>query len=145
MISIRKGMFETNSSSIHALIIDRNELKAKRTLKINGSFDKYYDLYGDIDGPSFAYCLARERRETAEFFSFLKKIGVETVYLDGNPMRLVNELADDPTFLDRSDLKALVLGDIINYNIDNNDTEGVAKYHQYERDTENYCVIDADY
>ena len=81
MISIRKGMFETNSSSIHALIIDKDTVVPKKIIHMSSDFDEYCIESTNVDGPSYMYYLARERRQTKELFSYLKKGGVEKVIL----------------------------------------------------------------
>lgn len=50
MIIIRKGMFETNSSSCHTYIYDRSELVIPSKIYINTNDDKeiinyYYQIY----------------------------------------------------------------------------------------------------
>lgn len=143
MISIRKGMFETNSSSIHALIIDKDTIEPKRIIHMSSDFDEYSAESNDVDGPSYVYFLARERRQTKELFSYLKKCGVEKVLLDGNPMQLVIKTEDDPDFRPLQEIQALVFGDVKTIYVDRDYERDT--FDQYDNNQDQYYVLDVNF
>ena len=143
MISIRKGMFETNSSSIHALIIDKDTVVPKKIIRMSSDFDEYCIESTNVDGPSYMYYLARERRQTKELFSYLKKCGVEKVILDGNPMQLVIKTEDDPDFRPLSEIQALVFGEVLTLYVDRDYERD--QFDKYNNNQDQYYVLDVDY
>lgn len=78
MIIIRKGMFETNSSSCHTYIYDRSELVIPSKIYINTNDDKeiinyYYQIYEN------------------DFIAWLQKIGVKDIYINGEQITEIYE------------------------------------------------------
>ena len=81
MIQIRKSCFETNSSSVHALVIPDDQ-----TISIPTKVTLYGGEYGwenDVDDDTLNYfyqaCVDKGRAEVDRFFNYLKSKGVEEI------------------------------------------------------------------
>lgn len=81
MIQIRQNIFETNSSSVHALVIPNNQsIHIPNRVSLSGG---EYGWENDVDGDTLDYfyqaCLDRGREEVDKFFNYLKRKGVEEI------------------------------------------------------------------
>ena len=81
MIQIRLSQFETNSSSVHSLVIPKDT-----KIDIPHSVYLFEGEYGwtehkDYDTLSYFYtaCVERGKEEVEKFFSYLKRKGVEEI------------------------------------------------------------------
>ena len=81
MIQIRKGCFETNSSSVHALVIPDDQtisIPTKVTL-YSGEYGWENEEYGDTLNYFYQACVDKGRDEVNKFFAYLKSKGVEEI------------------------------------------------------------------
>ena len=82
MIQIRQGLFETNSSSVHVLVIPKDtEIIIPQIVYLRGgeygwSSDEEYDTMSYF----YEACLARGQEEVNKLVSYLKRKGVEEVH-----------------------------------------------------------------
>lgn len=82
MFSIRQNFFETNSSSVHALVIPKNTpIHIPKRVVLQGGeygweFEERYDTLDYI----YETCVHRGRDELEKFFAYLKRKGVEEIY-----------------------------------------------------------------
>lgn len=81
MISIRTSIFETNSSSVHALVIPKDT-----KITIPNRVSLYYGEYGweqsvETDTLDYIYtaCVDRGQEEVDKLISYLKRKGVEEI------------------------------------------------------------------
>jgi len=82
MIQIRKGCFETNSSSVHALVIPDDQtisIPTKVTL-YGGEYGWENEEYGDTLNYFYQACVDQGREEVNRFFNYLKSKGVEEIH-----------------------------------------------------------------
>lgn len=86
MISIRKGQFETNSSSVHALIIDT---------EANGKLPTILNLDVDSDEGDYVRKFVREldEEQTDKFVNWLYYHGVDEIKYHGSN-KWLNDLAE---------------------------------------------------
>lgn len=81
MIEIRSSVFETNSSSVHVLVIPKEtKITIPTRVVISGGEygwenDKYYDTIDYM----YQACVSRGREEVEKFFDYLKRKGVEEI------------------------------------------------------------------
>lgn len=86
MIKIRNNIFETNSSSTHAICFGDNINKLPKTMRFNLDYFGRYDGYVDRDDYLYTaicdfYCYGNEWKDKWEWVeSVLKKNGVEKIY-----------------------------------------------------------------
>ena len=82
MIQIRKSCFETNSSSVHVLVIPKDtKIDIPRKVFLSGgeygwSSDTEYDTLNYF----YQACLDSGREELEKFFDYLKRKGVEEIH-----------------------------------------------------------------
>lgn len=129
MKKIRKGVFETNSSSTHSICIAKDTtITLPKNLHFEfGEFGWEYDtLYSIAEKASYLYTglIANSRNEDADrIFSFLKDKGVDVTfesgqdvgYIDhsGNLTKFLNDICSDNDKLLRflfSDLSFIITG-----------------------------------
>lgn len=82
MIQIRKGCFETNSSSVHALVIPDDQtisIPTKVTL-YSGEYGWENEEYGDTLNYFYQACVDQGRAEVDRFFNYLKSKGIEEIH-----------------------------------------------------------------
>lgn len=82
MITIRNGLFETNSSSVHVLVIPKD-----MSITIPKKVYLYGGEYGWSDSTEYntldyfyQACIDRGRDELDKFFNYLKRKGVEEIH-----------------------------------------------------------------
>ena len=81
MIEIRNGFFETNSSSVHALIIPK-DTRISIPKSVNLRFDDYgWEHEQEYDTLSYLYtaCVNRGQKEVDKLMAYLKRKGVEDI------------------------------------------------------------------
>ena len=82
MIQVRNGTFETNSSSVHLLIIPK-ECNIKIPPKVFLVF-KEYGWSSDVEDQALNYvyqaCVDQGKEELNKFFDYLKRKGIQEIY-----------------------------------------------------------------
>lgn len=82
MLNIRKGLFETNSSSVHVLVIPKDQaIHIPKSVRL--SFNDYGWSEGiEYDTLNYLYqaCVDKGKSELNKFFAYLKRKGVEEIY-----------------------------------------------------------------
>ena len=79
MISIRNRQFETNSSSVHVLVIpkDTNILIPKVVTLTGGEYGWENEEYWDTLNYFYQACVDAGRESVAHFFAYLRRKGIE--------------------------------------------------------------------
>ena len=96
MVSIRLGLFETNSSSVHVLVIPKDTKLTipKKVYLTGGDYgwenNKAYDTLNYF----FQACLDRGKEEVNKFIDYLKRKGVEEI--EGGILRYVEDAEEYP-------------------------------------------------
>lgn len=82
MISIRNRQFETNSSSVHVLVIpkDTNIRIPKVVSLTGGEYGWENEEYWDTLNYFYQACVDAGRESVAQFFAYLKGKGVEEIH-----------------------------------------------------------------
>lgn len=82
MIEIRNNMFETNSSSVHVLVIpkDTNIDIPHKVFLSGGEYGWSSDTDYDTLNYFYQACLDKGREELEKFFNYLKRKGVEEIH-----------------------------------------------------------------
>lgn len=82
MIEIRNNMFETNSSSVHVLVIpkDTNIDIPHKVFLSGGEYGWSSDTDYDTLNYFYQACLDNGREELEKFFNYLKRKGVEEIH-----------------------------------------------------------------
>ena len=82
MISIRNRQFETNSSSVHVLVIpkDTNIHIPKVVSLTGGEYGWENEEYWDTLNYFYQACVDAGRESVAQFFAYLKEKGVEEIH-----------------------------------------------------------------
>lgn len=120
MLQFRQSFFETNSSSTHAFIVDLTTRRAKTSVRINPNFDLDWFTWFKGDepdfGPSFLYAEAKDARQEKEFFNYLYRLGIDTIYLGTNELTLKEDTSvDDPTFEPLDIIQHLIFSEVEPY------------------------------
>ena len=81
MYQIRQSIFETNSSSVHVLVIPKDtKIDIPHSVYL---FEGEYGLQADKEYDTLSYfytaCVERGREEVEKFFNYLKRKGVEEI------------------------------------------------------------------
>lgn len=87
MISIRFGSFETNSSSVHALVIPKEQsihIPKSVNLYYGGEFGWDFEKRFDTLQYVFDACVDRGQEEVEKLREYLKRKGVEEISFNGN-------------------------------------------------------------
>lgn len=81
MINIRYGLYETNSSSVHCLVIpkDTNLYIPKRVHLTGGEYGWEFGSEGDTINYIYQACVDSGREEVERFIAYLKSKGVEEI------------------------------------------------------------------
>ena len=132
MFSIRTGMFETNSSSVHSFILpkDSNSKKIPSSIKLSGS-DNTEDQLGRI---RYMYQMAWEMGYGTEFIRYLQSKGItieDEEYDDSETESMCHSLDITVEELDQ-----------ICFNPDIIDERDWEKFREVENDYENYEHIE---
>lgn len=96
MINIRKNLFETNSSSVHALVIPKDQKIYIPTTVIlrYGDYGWEFDTYYDTIDYIYTACKDRGDKEVEKLINYLKHKGVEEI--------IVSEQDNDSWGIDHS-------------------------------------------
>ena len=103
MIQIRKGCFETNSSSVHALVIPDDQtisIPTKVTL-YSGEYGWENEEYGDTLNYFYQACVDQGRAEVDRFFNYLDGYKNGMVDLDTFLLRF-KEFKSDNTIINEN-------------------------------------------
>ena len=81
MINIRHSIFETNSSSVHALVIpkDTQIYIPKKVNLYGGDYGWSEGIEDDTINYFYQACLDQGKEEVEKFFAYLRKKGVEEI------------------------------------------------------------------
>ena len=91
MLNIRNGIFETNSSSTHSLVVSLIQIDG---LEIPSTVDiesGHFPLDNNVHG---CYTYFKEKGREKQFFGFLLSKGVKQIYVDGIPVKADSEDRD---------------------------------------------------
>ena len=125
MIQVRHNMFETNSSS-SSVIIYRRDLEIPRIVEL---------FTNDRRDPVNGYYLFLTEEEGVQFIAWLRKIGVERIYLDGQlveddtpcttSFKLINSVCEshNEDIDDEEILKYNLFGEVVERAADDYETE----------------------
>lgn len=85
MLNIRKNIFETNSSSVHALVIPKDQtLYIPHTVTLHyGEYGWENDTYGDTIDYIYTACVDFGSDEVEKLINYLKRKGVEEITISG--------------------------------------------------------------
>lgn len=100
MVKIRHSMFETNSSSSDALIIQMYNYDIPKTIELKSDDNTIQDC--KVDGASQVYQLLKNKNLENQLFSYLKSRGVINIYVDGVLVRDIPEFDGDMSQLTKS-------------------------------------------
>lgn len=83
MLNIRKSLFETNSSSVHALVIPKDQSISipKKVILHYGEYGWEADSYDDTLDYVYTACVDQGQKEVDKLISYLKYKGVEEIEL----------------------------------------------------------------
>lgn len=100
MVKIRHSMFETNSSSSDALIIQMHNYDIPKTIELK-SDDKTIHNH-KVDGASEVYQSLKNENLESQLFSYLKSRGVINIYVDGVLVKDIPEFDGDMSQLTKN-------------------------------------------
>lgn len=125
MITMRRGIFETNSSSTDAIVIQIRGYSIPKYVNID---TEYYDDEYDgrpIDGCSSLYIRATYDNQEMDLLSYMKSLGVEYFRVDGRQIENIPKLSKDNPYLsyDQEILKGKLFGYYGRFSWDNEDEE----------------------
>lgn len=82
MIQIRQNSFETNSSSVHVLVIPKDTTinVPKKVFLSGGEYGWQFDTEYSTINYMYQVCIDYGREELEKFFAYLKRKGVEEIH-----------------------------------------------------------------
>lgn len=155
MFVIRKGYFETNSSEVHAIVLENDSSytinKSLIITNIEGVCKTWDDDY-DEDTLNYAYQLSRRCHKEEDFINWLGSLGVDEIKIKGGKTYTFNdenrpENISNPLAIyikDVNHLKEFIFSND-SFVITGNDNEGDVDDRIYEyEDKSQYTVIHLD-
>ena len=85
MINIRYSIYETNSSSVHALVIPKDtKIYIPKTVNLyGGDYGWREEIESDTLNYFYQACLDQGKEEVEKFFAYLRRKGVEEINAKG--------------------------------------------------------------
>lgn len=115
MINVRFNMFETNSSSVHALVIPKEQsvIIPKHVILRTGEYGWENAEYGDTLSYLYTACKYEKRSELPKLLNFLKSLDIEVEEDDDGGWAYVdhgNEIPFEELFGNEELLKRFLFG-----------------------------------